>query len=72
MNTITTLSATTKYDTHSGTTHTITVEGDLTCTDFIRYCVSLAKSQGYMLTNIADALAEAHCETVEELDLYEG
>lgn len=50
-------------------TYTIQVPADLTCTDFIRYCAHLAKAQGYMLTNIADALEEVHIEMAEELNI---
>jgi len=50
-------------------TYTITTPAELTCTDFIRYCAHLAKAQGYMLPNIAEALEEVHLETLEELDL---
>lgn len=55
--------------TNGEATYSITVPIDLTCTDFIRYCAHLAKAQGYMLPNIAEALAEVHQEVDDELDL---
>lgn len=47
-------------------TYTITAPDGLTCTDFIRYCVHLAKAQGYLLPNIAEALEDIHDEIREE------
>ena len=55
--------------TNGEATYSITVPLDLTCTDFIRYCAHLAKAQGYMLTNIADAFGEVHIEMAEELNI---
>lgn len=51
-------------------TYTATGPSDLTGTDFIRYCVQLAKAQGYMLSTINDALLEVQNEVEEELNLY--
>lgn len=50
-------------------TYSIAVPAYLTCPDFIRYCVQLAKAQGYMLPSIAESLEEVAQETREELDL---
>lgn len=47
-------------------TYTITAPEGLTCTDFIRYCVHLAKAQGYLLPNIAEALEDIQHEILEE------
>ena len=49
------------------TTHSVKLDGLVTCDDFFRHCISLAKAQGYILSNIEEALEVSLGETQDEL-----
>jgi hypothetical protein len=50
-----------------GVEHAIVSDAALTAEEFIRYAVSLAKSQGYILSNVEEALDIALHEVRDEL-----
>lgn len=50
-----------------GVTHAIVSDEAMTATEFVRAAVSLMKSQGYILSNIVDALEEIGCEVQDEI-----
>jgi hypothetical protein len=51
----------------SGEDYSMTLYHTLTATEYLRACVSLAKAQGYILSNVAEALDVLSCEVHEEL-----
>jgi hypothetical protein len=52
-----------------GNTHTVECTDDATASELFRHYVSLAKSVGYMLGSIDEAIVEVGAEVAEELEL---
>jgi hypothetical protein len=52
-----------------GVTHAVVSSEAMTATDFVRTAVSLMKSQGYILSNIVEALDEIGCEVQDEIQV---
>ncbi len=51
-----------------GTTHSVVMsDAGVTCTEFFNHCVSLAKAQGYILSNIEEALELVASEVSDEI-----
>jgi hypothetical protein len=52
-----------------GVTHAVISNEAMTATEFVRTAVSLMKSQGYILSNIAESLDEIRIDVEEEIQV---